>query len=175
MSKSSSSSSKSSRTKRPKFPTLWYKPKNRKEHRKTTAKKFINREQVRALIACELGKKMARSCGIFIADNRYYCPPIEDAKEIITASDIHRRSFVAETFDCDDFAIALKAHFAEAGYKNGRRRAAHAFGVVWGSLPTTHALNWMINDDLKLRLIEPQANKIFLPRSTDKDIHFMLM
>jgi len=69
----------------------------------------------------------------------------------------------------------LKNYFAEAAYKNGRRRAAHCCGVVWGSLPTPHAINGMVNSDLKLRFVEPQTDRIFLPRRTDKEIYFMLV
>ena len=40
-------------------------------------------------------------------------------------------------------------------------------------------MNWMINDDMKLRFVEPQAKLTkdfyFLPRPADKEIHFMLM
>jgi hypothetical protein len=42
-------------------------------------------------------------------------------------------------------------------------------------LPGHHAINWMINSDMKLRFIEPQNDRIFMPRRTDRDIYFMLV
>ena len=99
----------------------------------------------------------------------------EDAEEIINASAVDRRRWVQNRFDCDDFAHVLKAHFAEAAYADGKRRASHCFGTVWGMLPESHAINWMVNDDLKVRFIEPQTDKIFYPRKDDKDIWFMLV
>ena len=96
-------------------------------------------------------------------------------REIISESKVDRKTWVRERFDCDDFAHVLKAHFAEASYKNGQRRAAHCFGVVWGSLPGPHAINWMVNSDGKLRFVEPQNDRVFVPRKTDKNIYFMLI
>jgi hypothetical protein len=42
-------------------------------------------------------------------------------------------------------------------------------------LPGPHAINWMVNDDKKLRFIEPQSDEIFFPRKTDKEIYFMIV
>jgi hypothetical protein len=33
----------------------------------------------------------------------------------------------------------------------------------------------MINSDLKLRFIEPQNDRVFAPRATDRNIYFMLV
>jgi hypothetical protein len=117
---------------------------------------------------------MAANFNLYLGDEKYYCTPLKDAREIIKASAVDRMNWVEERFDCDDFALVLKAHFAEAAYKDGKRRAAHCFGIVWGSLPTPHAINWMLNADRRLRFVEPQNNRIFLPRRNDKDIYFML-
>lgn len=138
-------------------------------------KRYITGSQLRELIAKQLGPKLDRSFGLYVADSKYFCTPMEDAREIVKASAVDRNKWVSERFDCDDFAHVLKGHFAEAAYKDGRRRAAHCFGVVWGSLPTPHAINWMVNSDLKLRFVEPQTDRIFLPRKTDKEIYFMLV
>lgn len=144
-----------------------------KGQRKT--KKYITASQLRELIAKQLGPKLDRRFAFYVADSNYFCTPMEDAHEILMASAVDRNKWVSERFDCDDFAHVLKSHFAEAAYKDGKRRAAHCFGVVWGSLPTPHAINWMVNSDLKLRFVEPQTDRIFLPRKTDKEIYFMLV
>lgn len=122
----------------------------------------------------KLGAKLSRDFGFYIADAEYYCTPLRDAKDIIRASAVDRKKWVRHRFDCDDFAHVLKAHFAEAAYKDGQRRASHCFGVVWGSLPGPHAINWLVDSKLKLWFVEPQNDRVFLPRRTDKDIYFML-
>lgn len=138
-------------------------------------KTYIGSGELRSLVADQLGVKLARNFGLYVADANYFCTPLADAQEIIRASAVDRHTWVRERFDCDDFAHVLKAHFAEAAYKEGHRRAAHCFGVVWGMLPGPHAINWMVNSDMKLRFIEPQNDRIFFPRRTDKDIYFMLV
>ncbi len=153
------------------FVRRWHTP----SARKPRAKKYISGLELRQLLVKELGPKLAKNFGFYVADEKFFCTPLEDAKEIIEESKLDRKTWVAERFDCDDFAHVLKAHFAEAAYKNGKRRAAHCFGVVWGWLPEHHAINWMVNSDLKLRFVEPQTDQIFMPRRTDKDIYFMLV
>ena len=137
--------------------------------------RYITSAVLRQIVASQLAAKLSRNFGFYVADGKYFCTPLQDAKQVIRASAVDRKTWVSDRFDCDDFAHVLKAHFAEAAYKDGRRRAAHCFGVVWGSLPGPHAINWMVNSDLKLRFIEPQNDRIFLPRRTDKDIYFMLV
>lgn len=141
----------------------------------SATKKYISALEVRREVVRQLGAKLARSFEIYVADSEYYCTPLRDAREIIRASAVDRKTWVRNRFDCDDFAHVLKAHFAEAAYKDGRRRAAHCFGVVWGMLPGPHAINWMLNSDLKLRFVEPQNDRVFVPRRTDKEIYFMLV
>ena len=99
--------------------------------------------------------------------------PIADL-EIIENSATDRMRWVKERFDCDDFALVLKSHFCEAAYKDGDRRPAHCFGIVWGMLPGPHAINWMLNADRVLRFVEPQSDDVFLPRDSDRRIRFMM-
>ncbi len=150
----------------------WHEPQIKKTSKK---KKYIKSNEVRQLVAKQLGNKLSRNFGLYVADSQYYCTPLTDSEEIIRASAVDRKTWVRDRFDCDDFAHVLKAHFAEAAYKDGTRRASHCFGIVWGSLPGPHAINWMINSDGKLRFIEPQNDRVFFPRKKDKDIYFMLV
>ena len=153
----------------------------RRWHRSTPAKTapgrkiYISAAEIRTIIMNQLGKKLAKNFSLRIADSKYFCTPLKDAKEIIGKSAVDRKEWVKGKFDCDDFALVLKAHFAEAAYANGSRRKAHCFGIVWGDLPGLHAINWMINSDKKLRFVEPQNDKIFLPRATDRNIYFLLV
>ncbi len=169
-----SSKRSSSRSRKPTrdFACKWYTPGTGPA---ASAKVFISSVELRELVANQLGPKLARSFGFYIADARYYCTPADDAREIIRASKVDRNTWTEDKFDCDDFAHVLKGHFAEAAYKNGERRKAHCFGVVWGSLPGPHAINWMVNADLKLRFVEPQNDRRFFPRASDRDIYFMLV
>ena len=158
------------RVARVQFARRWHKPNLGPRQ----SKSYISGSELRRLIVRQLGKKLARNFGLYVADTSYFCTPLDDARQIIKASAVDRNTWIRERFDCDDFAHVLKAHFAEAAYKNGKRRAAHCFGVVWGSLPGPHAVNWMVNSDKIVRFVEPQNDRIFRPRRIDKDIYFML-
>jgi hypothetical protein len=142
-----------------------------------TRKTLTGEKNFEGLIVYQLGEgKFGRPSGqaFTIADSEYYCPPLEDALKIIQASEVECKKWASNRFDCDDFAYVLKAHFAEAAYAEGERkkgedkgnqRAAHCFGIVmaeiripklYGKEYKSHAINWMVNDDLKLRFVEPQ-------------------
>jgi hypothetical protein len=148
----------------------WHKPNDGTRFKK----QYVSASDLRSIIADQLRGKFSRSFQLQLADNEYYCSPLADAQSIIEASTVDRYTWIKERFDCDDFAIILKAHFAEASYSDGQRRSPHCCGIVWGKLPFSHAINWMVNDDLKLRFIEPQNDQIFLPRQNDQSIRFML-
>jgi hypothetical protein len=153
-------------------------PRSKSSERRTD-KTYILREALEKLIwEGELSGKFLRTSpenAIITGDRKYYCPPLEDAAIIIGASGLECKKWVREVFDCDDFAHVLKAHFAEAAYAEGGRRAAHCFGIVFarvtvhkpnGELKTyPHALNWMVNDDLKVRFVEPQAGYLIDPQT----------
>lgn len=149
----------------------WYSPKERNGRRKT----YLNADDVRELVFKELKGKLAKNLSFHLADEVYYLPPLEDAKEIIEASELNLKEWIEERFDCDDFALVLKARFAEAAYKDGKRRAAHCMGIIWGMFSEgPHAMNWIVTEDKKLHLIEPQTNEIFYPSKDDNDVWFIM-
>ena len=135
---------------------------------------YLSEDQVIKIIRKRLAGKLKSNCNIILGDARYFCPSLSYAQKIINDTSVDQHKWIEERFDCDDFAFLLKAGFVKDAYNGGKRRAAHCFGIVWGSLPGPHAINWMINDDMKLRFVEPQNDQIFFPRTTDKDIYFMM-
>jgi hypothetical protein len=135
---------------------------------------YLSSDDVEKIIEKQLAGKLKSGYKIYLGDARYFCPTLSDAQKIINYTSVNERKWIKQRFDCDDFAFLLKAEFVKDAYREGKRRAAHCFGVVWGYLPGHHAINWMINGDMKLRFVEPQNDKIFFPRTTDKDIYFMI-
>ncbi len=150
-------------------------------------KEYITYKELRIIVLEKLKGKLCDNFDIKrdlkIADSTYYCTPLKDAQTIIAASKLHKRAFVRDIYDCDDFAHLLKSFFIENAYKDWQRRYPHCMGIVWGRLlkvkdkqkQGVHAINWMINDDKKLRFIEPQTDKIYYPQGKDSDISFLLI
>ncbi len=155
-----------------------------------TDKSYLSTDAVEKIIRETLKGKLAQGFDLYLGDGEYYCPPIADVQEILQASALDRKTWVEERFDCDDFAYVLKAHFCEAAYTDGQRRAAHCFGIVWGMLPGPHAINWVISQDILvmglpptpakqasgpvLYFVEPQNDKIYSPRVDDTSIWMMI-
>ena len=135
---------------------------------------YMTQKEVRAALIDQLSGKFSKSIKIYLPDTKYYCPSLAYTKKVLAESMTDARTYVAETHDCDDFAIMVKSDFVTDAYRNGARRAPHCIGIVWGLLPGSHALNWVLNSDGILRFIEAQTDAIFLPRENDKGIWLML-
>ena len=100
---------------------------------------------------------------VYQSDNYYMCPSLDGAQRIIQLSVTRRMKYVAESFDCDDFAVLLKADFSLCSYLNGDRGGGYAFGIVWFTQPSGHAMNFMVNDDGNVRFTEPQRGVVIEP------------
>ena len=149
--------------------------------RKPEEKVFITAKELRQIVFEKIGQRIFEHFDFFIADEEYYLTPIDDAKEIILASIRENKEFmryVDNLNDCDDSALILKSNFVKAGFKNGKIRKPHCFGIIWCNSPEPHALNWMVNEDRVLRFVEPQDKNINTSILGENhpfdDIYFML-
>jgi hypothetical protein len=113
-----------------------------------------------------------------LGDRKYYCAHIDAIHRVIKETKSWEFRWTEERFDCDDFAYFLKAGFCKAGYKNNRRSAAYAAGILWGVLGgSKHAINFAIDHEKQLWLIEPQRRLprcIFKRRKSDKRIFLVV-
>ncbi len=144
---------------------------------------YITSSEAECIIKNGLNGKTTSNFKLYLGDVTYFCYPLEEAKAVIASTTVDTYNWTAEKFDCDDFAFVLKAEFNKNSYEDKQRRAAACCGMLWGtglhmngtgSEPVHHAINWMINDDLKLRFVEPQSDKIYFPSSKDNGIYFMV-
>lgn len=129
---------------------------------------------VKKILQAGLKGKLKSGCKFYFGDGTYYFLELEDAKKVIKQSSTDAYNYTSQKFDCDDFAWTLKADFVKDGYHNMERRYPHAVGMVWGWLPGHHAMNWMINSDMKLRFIEPQNDTITYPKASYKNIYLLI-
>ena len=88
---------------------------------------------------------------IYLSDRTKYLCDIEDIKTFLAQDETNRTKYVAEAFDCDDFAYRLKGQFSVHGW------AELATGIVWTNC---HALNIVVDANLDVWIIEPQSDKI---------------
>jgi hypothetical protein len=122
---------------------------------------FATADEMLAIAWAYFGPRWLAGCPriLYPSDTEYYCPPVDEALGIATNSRVDHEKYADGGFDCDDFAYVLKGHFCEAAFVDGARRFPYCFGILWAGQPS-HALNWMINDDGLLRLVEPQRGEV---------------
>lgn len=111
-----------------------------------------------------LAGKFSSDPGIRYGDGMYYLPTLPEVQQILDASQLDRRTWMAERFDCDDFAYVLKGEMSIHAYDTGSLRFGLCVGIVWGNFDWVsgyHAINWFIADDGALRFIEPQTDSMY--------------
>lgn len=136
---------------------------------------YINRKELENLVNTTLAGKLTENFKLHISDNKYYLPSLEDSHRLLEESKVGEYQWHDEVFDCDDFAIMLKAHFCKDAYKHYERGHSHCLGIAWGQIPRPHALNWVINNDRKLRFIDPMYGEIYLPQERARFIWMMMI
>ncbi len=99
-------------------------------------------------------------CHMLLSDVRYRVCPMDVLECYLGKSDVHRKKYIAEWFDCDDFSDALHGQFTFDTYPRG-----YAHGELWVYTPGGgHAINCFCVKDgnkTKMVVVEPQSNKIF--------------
>lgn len=129
---------------------------------------MISAKELKKLVKAKLGN-LVDSELLRTADIHYCLPTYAKAKAIIEKSKMKQLAAKggaeprAESFDCDDFALLLKARFAYAAYREANTgNCPYCFGIVWGLLPFPfpHSMNWMITDDREFYFVEPQREQI---------------
>ena len=88
---------------------------------------------------------------LYLSDRIYRLPSKEDIKAFLAQDKTNHEKYVAEDYDCDDFAYRLMGQFSVPIW------SALAFGIVWTDL---HALNCCVAENQKFYFIEPQNDKI---------------
>jgi hypothetical protein len=125
---------------------------------------IINTQALDAVIRRSLPGKFDADPGIRYGDGSYYLPEPAEIQQILANSQVDRRTWLAERFDCDDFAYVLKGEVSIHAYDTGTIRFGLAFGMVWGFFDWVkgfHAVNWFIASDGVLRFVEPQQDTIY--------------
>ena len=129
---------------------------------------FITVGRLNTLLSNRLGSRWLKDSptSVYLGDDKYYCPPLNEALALIHSSHGEFLKWTDEVFDCDDFAFVLKAHFCNNAFHNGRRKWPYCFGIVWKNKPIQHAMNWIVYRDrdaatggggkLVFALVEPQ-------------------
>ena len=99
----------------------------------------------------------------YYADLHYMALDMEDIHAIWNESKLDQSKWDSyrwkhERFDCDDFAICLKAQVAKYSYNQSVGKGGSLCGIVWGeNNKSAHAFNFTVDRFGKLILFEPQT------------------
>lgn len=88
---------------------------------------------------------------IFLSDNSYLLCKKSDIVSFLVRDKTNRQEYVAEAYDCDDFAYRLMGQITVPGWSD------LAFGLIWTD---KHALNCYVDEDRQLHFVEPQSDTI---------------
>jgi hypothetical protein len=93
---------------------------------------------------------------VFVSDMRYRLPSIGTVRKFLEDDKTDELNYILDFADCDDYAFALQGaqerHFWGKGY---------AFGILWYyNERFGHAVNFFIDRDKQLWIVEPQNDSI---------------
>jgi len=140
------------------------------EIKKGKEMKIVATNKVREI----LEKQYSQLKHIWVFDKKLILLPGEQAKEILISiapqkiafvADAYNQPFKDQLFDCDDYGLVanafVKLKVAELNFSYN-----WAFGEcsLINSNGDVHNQNIFITENLEVRLFEPQANQIILPR-----------
>ena len=132
--------------------------------RAVIVRRTISYNELRDVLRDFFGEK----CTITMNDSEYGLLLISDVQAFLKYDTTSKLKFHPESRDCDDYGLILIGHFKEYFHANSTiPRLGSAFGWITGDLrkndddgPRMHAMNFMVDPDLNVWLIEPQNNDI---------------
>ena len=125
----------------------------------------VSQQVVRDAIKKIDSKYIEPHCSILFSDVYYRICDHNRIKDITDASKLEKIQYVAERFDCDDFARALKCFLAQQHYGNLALAYCeiNLYSKDYEKSIGAHALNLIVSENhegYQINLIEPQTDKI---------------
>lgn len=119
-------------------------------------KEKVTAAKLKTIIIEEFGPR----CKIFLSDEYYLKDSKQALIEFLSDDDTDKFMYKSVITDCDDFSFRLMGN-ASFGDLEGT-----AFGILWSKVPNgVHAVNFYVDDEFNVWVIEPQNDIIFkLPK-----------
>ena len=111
----------------------------------------VKKSEISIEMAREILLKIAPTAHLYLTDNIFYTVDIECFKKFIWYDVTNYNTYVAEAYDCDNFALSV------LGNANSGVWADVAIFIAWSN---EHAFNIMIDDNHQVWYIEPQTDQI---------------
>ncbi len=131
----------------------------------------LTQMEVKGIFTQQLSGKLSSSPLVILSDPNYTTITEQKIRQIYYESDLKGTEYNLDKHDCDDFSVRFKAALAKAVTYDWSSKYSYAAGIVFGYIPTPHAINWFITPDKKLMFFEPQTGEVFAPKG--KNIFFL--
>ena len=131
----------------------------------------ITQVEAKTIFTQQLGGKLSSSPLVILSDPNYTTITEQKIKQIYQESDLGSTEYNLDKHDCDDFSVRFKAALAKAVTYDWSAKYSYAAGIVFGYIPTPHAINWFITPEKTLMFFEPQTGEVFKPKG--KNIFFL--
>ena len=133
-----------------------------------TITETISSAELKTIIKGAFGNSIT----IIKADKDYALYSKSDLERFLSNDKVDKLKYANSKFDCDDFAISLCGK-ERSWYRQAEGDAGSTFGILHGDLrkketdtePRHHAVNYFIDENKKIWLIEPQTDEISEPTS----------
>lgn len=110
---------------------------------------------------------------IFVGDREYLAYSVEKLKEFLAEDLVNKLTYRTDVLDCDDFARILQGREREWFARTSQVNCGSTLGCVWGDLrpsedstqPYHHAMNFFIDNERRLFMVEPQTDSMRLVTS----------
>ena len=96
-------------------------------------------------------KELFPTADIYLSDKVYLLCDNEDVAAFLAMDKTNRQEFVAEKYDCDDFAYRLMGQYSVPHWSD------LALGLIWTD---KHAMNYYVDESGKLWYVEPQNDTV---------------
>ncbi|MBU7030596.1 MAG: hypothetical protein HXS48_26925 [Theionarchaea archaeon] len=111
-----------------------------------------------SILAAAIASDFGPTCtggGIYLSDNKYRLYSDHEIKTVLTADLTDLEVWIAQFFDCDDFAQVV------AGVLNHQLKGV-PFGILWyKGNQTYHAVNCYYSSKGNMRVVEPQTDHVY--------------
>ena len=99
--------------------------------------------------------KLPRPLTVWLLDNRYRTTTLDEFRTIIQWDKTNVRPYIAEFWDCDDYAWRFKSNTASVFLIN-----AVAFVIDWSKPECAHSYNVLFPEDSDPVVYEPQTDSV---------------
>lgn len=140
--------------------------------------KVATGEEVKQRVQNVLKPYLSRTTTVRFGDTKYYLPTHEEIKYILEQSYQHRKQWLEDRFDCDDFSYSLKGEMSMHAFTAPQFKAGFCVGIAWGNFKWVdgfHAINWFLDSNEEFNFIEPQGDEIYPLTDCRGDIDLILV